>query len=308
MYTRNNSVIGLTLLVIIVVVTLSACVQEVERLAVIESAVVVDSVASEDGVMIYYDVQGEGDRTLVLVHGWSCDRLYWDGQVSNLAPDFRVVAIDLGGHGQSGLGRDAWTMSAFGADVAAVVTKLDLNDIILVGHSMGGPVCIEAARRLPGKVTAIIGIDNFQSFASDLTQEQVDGFVANFMPDFEAATTYFVGAMFPEGSDTALVGRIARDMASAPREVGISAIGYTVGYDYRSALADMRRPIRTISSDKHPTNVELNKQIAASFEVRLIPGSGHFPQFETPDNFNRLLHETISEFWPGVKIPPTETN
>ncbi|MCD6249295.1 MAG: alpha/beta hydrolase [candidate division Zixibacteria bacterium] len=308
MYTRNKSVIGIILLVVILVVALSACVQKVEKPAVIESAVVVDSVASEDGVMIYYDVQGEGDRTLVFVHGWSCDRSYWDGQVSNLAPDFRVVTIDLGGHGQSGLGRDAWTMSAFGADVAAVVTKLDLHDIILIGHSMGGPVCIEAVRRLPGKVTAIVGVDNFQSFASNLTPEQVDGFVANFMPDFETTTVQFVNAMFPEGTDTALVGRISRDMASAPREVGISAIAYTVSYDYKSALADMRRPIRTISSDKHPTNVELNKQIAASFEVRLIPGSSHFPQLENPDNFNRLLRETISEFWPGTEVPPTETN
>ena len=308
MYTRNYSVIGLTVIVITLIAVLSACVQEVKKPNIIESAVVVDSVASEDGVMIYYDVQGEGDRTLVLVHGWSCDRSYWDSQVSNLAPDFRVVTIDLGGHGQSGLGRDSWTMSAFGADVAAVVTKLDLHDIILVGHSMAGAVSIEAVRRLPGKVTAIVGVDNFQSFASNLTPEQVDGFVANFMPNFETTTVQFVNAMFPEDTDSALVGRISRDMASAPPEVGINAMGHYLAYNYRSALADMCRPIRTISSDKHPTNVELNKQIAASFEVRLIPGSGHFPQFENPDNFNRLLRETISEFWPGIKTPPTETN
>ena len=307
MYTRNKSVIGLVLLVVVLVAALTACIQEVEQPVVVETAVITDSVASEDGVMIYYDVQGEGDRNLVLVHGWSCDRSYWDGQMENLAPDFRVVTIDLGGHGQSGLGRDSWTMPAFGADVAAVVTKLDLSDIILVGHSMAGVVSIEAARRLPGKVTAIVGIDNFQSFTSDLTQEQVDGFVAGFMPDFKAATAQFVMTMFPEGADSALVARIANDMASAPPEVGINAMVHYLTYDKGSALTDMRRPIRTISSDKHPTDVEANRQIAASFEVRLIPDSGHFPQFENPDNFNRLLRETISEFWPETEVPPAET-
>ena len=307
MYTRNNSAIGLVLLVIIVVAAFTACIQEVEQDAVSETAVITDRVTSEDGVMIHYDVQGEGDRTLVLVHGWSCDRSYWDVQAENLAADFRVVTVDLGGHGESRLGRDNWTMPAFGADVAAVVTKLELSDVILVGHSMGGPVCIEATLRMPTRITAIVGIDNFQTFVSNLTPEQVDGFVANFMPDFAGATSKFVHAMFPEGTDTALVGRISRDMASAPPEVAISAIGHTLGYNYVAAMGEMRSPIRTISSDKYPTDVAFNQQIAESFEVRLIPGSGHFPQLENPDNFNRLLRETISEFWPETVVPAAET-
>ena len=102
--------------------------------------------------MIHYDVHGQGDRALVFVHCWSCDtRTYWQNQVDEFAKDFRVVTVDLGGHGQSGMNRKEWTMAAFGADVAAVVNKLDLKNIVLVGHSMGGPVCLEAARRLQGR-------------------------------------------------------------------------------------------------------------------------------------------------------------
>jgi len=285
-------------IILVTAFALNACHKEVEKLATAEPTVIVDSVPSEDGLMIYYDVHGQGDRALVFVHCWSCDRTYWQNQVDEFAKNYRVVTVDLGGHGQSGPNRKVWTIAAFGADVAAVAKKLDLKSIVLIGHSMGGPVCIEAARRLPGRVVAIIGVDNFQSFGETLTKEQVDGWVAGFSPDFATATDPFVRSMFPAGTDSSLVNRIASDMASAPPDVAISAITETLLYDYRAALEEVRVPIRTISSDKHATDVKGNAAIAASFAIKLMPGRGHFLQLEDPGTFNRLLHETLAEFWP----------
>jgi len=281
-------------------VTFTACQKEAQAPATTVAPAVVDSVASEDGVMIYYDVRGTGDKTLLFIHGWSCDRSYWDAQVEEFAKGYRVVTIDLGGHGQSGMARETWTMPAFGADVAAVVEKLDLSNIVMVGHSMGGAVIIEAARRLPGRVVALVGVDNFQDFSQSFTQEQINIFLAAFQADFTGTTDKFVRGMFPEGSDSVLVERIATDMTAAPPEVGVSAIAQTIGYDYRSALAEVRLPLRTISSDKYPTDVEGNQAIAESFEVRLMPGTGHFLHIEDPATFNRLLSETLSEFWPAA--------
>lgn len=286
--------------VLFAAVTFTACRKEAQAPATTVATVVVDSVASEDGLMIYYDVRGTGDKTLLFIHGWCCDRSYWDAQVEEFAKSCRVVTIDLGGHGQSGLERETWTMPAFGADVAAVVEKLDLSNIIMVGHSMGGAVVIEATRCLSGRVVALVGVDNFQDLGRAFTPEQIDGFVAAFQSDFAGTTDQFVRGMFSEGTDSALVNRISRDMASAPSEVGINAIGHTIGYDYRSALAEVRLPIRTISSDKYPTDVEGNRVIAESFEIRLIPGTGHFLHMEDPVTFNRLLSETLSEFWPAA--------
>jgi pimeloyl-ACP methyl ester carboxylesterase len=277
---------------------LSACQKKAEKLATAEPTVIVDSVPSEDGVMIHYDVHGQGDRALVFVHCWSCDRTYWQNQVDEFAKDYRVVTVDLGGHGQSGMSRKVWTMATFGADVAAVVNKLDLKSVVLIGHSMGGPVCIEAARRLQGRVVTIVGVDNFQNFGDKLTKEEVDAWVAHLQPDFTPTVDFFVRSMFPAGADSSLVSRIAADMASAPPDVAISAITETLLYDYRAALAEVRVPIRTISSDKHATDAKANAEIAASFAMKVMPGRGHFLQLEDPATFNRLLHETLAEFWP----------
>ena len=265
---KNTIELLVTLLVLFALATFVSCQKEAQAPATSNSAVVVDSVASEDGLMVYYDVRGSGEKTIVFVHGWCCDRTYWKNQVEEFAKKYRVVTIDLGGHGQSGLEREVWTMAAFGTDVAAVVEKLDLNDIILVGHSMGGPVIIEAARRLPGRIVALIGVDNFHVLGQGNSQQQVENFVARFRPDFATATDQFVRGMIPEETDSNLVNWITRDMASAPPEVALSAIGQTIAYDYHSPLAEIRLPIRTISSDRYPTDVEGNRAIAASFEDR----------------------------------------
>jgi pimeloyl-ACP methyl ester carboxylesterase len=285
----------------IVALVMAAALWSCQKAEVYDAAAkapVIDSVTSEDGVTIYYDVQGSGDKALVFVHCWSCDRSYWQVQRTAFSNEYKVVTIDLGGHGQSGLERETWTMPLFGADVAAVVEKLDLNNVILVGHSMGGPVIIEAARRLPGRVVALVGVDTFNNLEWHFTAEQVAQFIAGFEPDFAAATDQFVRGLFPPTADTALVWQVASDISSAPAEVGISAISEAITYDYPSALKDMRLPIRCISSDMNPINVEGNKQLAQSFEVRLMPGRGHFLHAEDPLEFNRLLRETIAEFWP----------
>mgnify|MGYP001597132606 CR=1 FL=1 len=72
-----------------------------------------------------------------------------------------MVRIDLAGHGESGRERKDSTIAAFGGDVAAVVEKLGLKKVILIGHSMGGPASVEAARRLGDRVTGVVGVDSF---------------------------------------------------------------------------------------------------------------------------------------------------
>ena len=98
----SEIVVAGALLALVVHFTLS-CQNQAEAPASNVAAMVVDSVASEDGVVIYYDVRGSGERTLVFVHCWSCDRSYWQRQVEEFTDVYRVVTIDLAGHGQSGL-------------------------------------------------------------------------------------------------------------------------------------------------------------------------------------------------------------
>jgi len=130
-----------------------------------------DFASSPDSIRIAYDVRGDGIPALIFVHGWSCDRSYWKNQVVSFSKNFKVVTVDLAGHGESGLGRKSWTIEAFGSDVVAVVKKLGLKRVMLIGHSMGGDVIAETARQLPGIVVGLIMIDTYKKLGPGRTPE-----------------------------------------------------------------------------------------------------------------------------------------
>jgi pimeloyl-ACP methyl ester carboxylesterase len=112
-----------------------------------------------DGVRIHYETAGSGRPALVLVHCWTCDGSFWKDQVERFARGRQVVTLDLAGHGRSGRTRKSYTMQAFGQDVKAVADALKLDRIVLVGHSMGGPVILEAARALGDRVVGLVPVD-----------------------------------------------------------------------------------------------------------------------------------------------------
>src|SRR5688572_26047675 len=96
-----------------------------------------------DGVDMSYLVAGSGDPALVFVHCGNCRKEIWTETLDAFSPDYRVVAMDLPGHGRSGANRKEWSLPALGADVAALVEHLKLTNVILVGNSLGGPVSME---------------------------------------------------------------------------------------------------------------------------------------------------------------------
>ena len=266
------------------------------------------SVVSADGVPVRYAVHGDGLPAIVFVHGWSCDRRYWHRQVGHFAARFTVVTVDLAGHGESGTGRRSYTMPAFGADVAAVVTGLDLPEVVLVGHSMGGDVVVEAARLLGVRVRGLVWVDVYSSLedsgpdpADDAADEAADdaaiaAFMAPFRADFAAATRAFVRRIAGADTDPDLVDRIADDMAAAPPHIALDAMRHSVGNE-RAAIAGLRHaavPAVAINPASPPTDVDSLSRHGVATKVR--PAVGHFLMLQDPAGFNTLLDEVIEDF------------
>ncbi len=297
--------IGLILILALTGSLLISCQQKAETDPV-ATGPVVDSVVSADGVMIHYEVCGKGEPALVFVHGWSCDRSYWKNQVDEFDETYRVMTVDLGGHGGSGLEREDWTLPAFGADVAAVVNRLNPDKVVLIGHSMAGAVNMEAAKLLTGRVVGIIGVDTYQEFSPGVPSEQSAEIIGPFRNDFVSAMNGFVRGMFKDNSDSALVDWVADDMSAAPPEVAISALEFYFNSNTLEMLNEASVPICAINSDLWPTDLETNQENAGSFNLKLMPGVGHFVMQEDPITINRLLHETLNELT-GKSAAPNET-
>jgi pimeloyl-ACP methyl ester carboxylesterase len=253
------------------------------------------TINSFDNIPIAYQKTGSGETVLVFVHCWSCDKSYWAGTIDYLSKNYKVYAIDLAGHGESGLGRTEWTIENYAKDVKAVVDKEGLDKVILIGHSMGGSVVLTVAQLLGDKVRALITVDTFQDIEEKLTQEQMDGFYKMFEEDFTGTTKEFVKGLFAENADSILVMKIADDMSSAPPDVALASFKSLFQFDEASIFDKINIPVRFINSDKFPTNVEAAKRHIKDFDVKIIKGVGHFPMFEKPEEFNKLLEETIIE-------------
>lgn len=260
------------------------------------------TVPAPDGVKIAATVHSLGQPTVVLVHGWMCDQTYWEAQAQALAEHFGVVTIDLAGHGLSGTDRQDWTIPSLGDDVAAVITHLRLEDVVVVGHSMGGRVGLEVARLAPGTILGVIGVDTLQDADRERDPEESELFLAELEQDFIAACDPFVRSMFGDGADEALIDRVAADMCGGPGAIGAALLRDYVAYDLASALQNADVPIRCVNADKWPTNAEANRKYA-DFEATILPGYGHFLMQEAPEELNLALIETVGALSAGDAPP-----
>ncbi|HEY3171796.1 MAG TPA: alpha/beta hydrolase [Thermoanaerobaculia bacterium] len=254
-------------------------------------------VRSSDGVPIHYTVQGRGEPALVFVHCWNCDRHFWDAQMRAFGKTHRVVAIDLAGHGDSGEGRKDWTIEAFGEDVKAVVDKLGLKRVVLVGSSMGGPVALEAARRLGDRVAGIVPVDTMQDVEQKMPPEAIDKFFQQMKADYKGETTTFITQnLFAPSTPPAVRKRVLARATSVSPERSLAMLSAAMRYDPVAALAEIHVPIRAINSDKYPTNLEANRRHIPQFDAAIMKVAGHYLMLEDPEQFNRLLAEILREF------------
>lgn len=255
------------------------------------------SVSSADGVPIVFEVAGAGETTLVLIHGWACDRTYWRSQVDSFARDYRVVTLDLAGHGGSGTGRAAWSIANFGQDVAAVVARLEAGRVVLVGHSLGGPVALEAGLLLGHRVAAVIGAEAFFDFWTDTSVIRA---FTELRGDFAVRTRALVRqAMFTAASPPGLADSVADAMAAAAPEIAMPALDGLVEWA-------QTRAVTAVPALMVPAGLIMaagGRQATAGFQrlrgdrpdlgVEEIPGVGHFLMLESPAAFNERLRAML---------------
>lgn len=253
------------------------------------------TVVASDGVEIAYTIRGQGEPALVFIHGWLCDQSFWSEQVEVFAAGHTVVTLDLAGVGGSGAERSEWTLEAFGGDVHAVLEDLGLDSVILIGHSMGGPVALEAARLLPDAVVGIVGVDTFHNAERQMDPKQLEGYLKAYEADFVGTCERFVRSMSLPESDAALVTRTIDAMCSAPPEIAIAQLREFSTYDMTLAMRRVTAPIRSVNAAMYPTQVESNRQYAPTFDAKLMDGVGHFLMMERPREFNELLAAWVAD-------------
>jgi len=249
---------------------------------------------AEDGVSIVYSAAGAGDPALVFIHGGLADRTFWEGQLREFAGLHRVVALDLPGHGESGLNRKKWGIPEFGADVKAVIEAEKLKNVIIFGNSLGGPVAIEAALLLPDRVLGVVGVDTFQVLNTRITPEEAKQRAELFQHDFAGALKQMVKMLFHEDADPALIAEAESRMSGTVPEAAHAMLLSFAGYDVGAAARRLTMPLRAINGDLYPTDMEGNRKVKADFDAVIMKHMGHYPMLERPKEFNNRVTEVVA--------------
>ena len=250
---------------------------------------------SSDGVDIVYFEKGKGNQTLVFIHGYSCNSNYWWAQLDYFSKNYKVISVDLGGHGESSQTRENYNMGQFGQDVVAAMNSSNIKEAILIGHSMGGPVAVEAAVILEDRAKAIIGIDTLHDVAKEPASTFVKLMVGTmFRFSQESATEKATAGFFIESSNTELSAWIKEGSRKAPVDASRGSLQSLLGMNYPDQLRKIDIPIKLLNSRYfRDTNVEANLQQYKNLNIEFMEDVGHFIMMERPTEFNQWLKQEL---------------
>jgi len=251
---------------------------------------------------ISYHVYGEGERVLLFIHGWCINGSYWKNQVDAFQDRYRVITVDLAGHGDSKVNRTDWSFDRYADDIVDIVKFLDLKNVVLIGHSMAGSIITRVANKEPDRIAGVIGVDNFKDLSAPLDSNQLsqtEQLMDLLRKDYRnTAVEISRATLFSPTTDSSVVARVLNDVANANSQASIASIESVMNeYQYeRKFLKGLKIPLYLINSDVSPTNVDsLERYCGDSVIVKLVAGTGHYPMIEKPAEFNNRLHEILNE-------------
>ncbi|PWT99550.1 MAG: hypothetical protein C5B52_10515 [Bacteroidetes bacterium] len=262
---------------------------------------------NNNGVEIAYNKKGTGDTAIVFIHGACINKEYWKSQVDYFSKRYTTVALDLGGHGHSGHNRDSWTIEDYANDVMATIRDLNLNKVILVGHSMGGEIILQVANTIPDKIIGLVGIDNIKDVITSYNPKQkkeIAHFIQELKIHYDSIVPVFIKqSLFPPNyNDTASMNRVINDVQLMDSYIAIQTFTSLTNFSLKDAglLSNLKVPLHLIVSDYSPMNeANVKKYCKAGLFVKTIHGTGHYPMIEKPKEFNEALDQTLQEISSG---------
>lgn len=258
-----------------------------------------------DDAQINVRVDGDGDETIVLIHGFPLAHEIWDAQVAALASAFRVVRPDLRGMGGSSVPDGPYLMETLAGDIAAVLDSLGVERATLVGHSLGGYVALAFARMYLERIArlALVAsrIDADAPERAAWRRERADDLERT--RENAGLVEEMLGASFAPGTRERAPELYARTAELArrndPRGLAAMLRGMALRDSAEDIVPDLALPVLILAGALDPSvPLETARASAAAFpaaRLALAPQSGHLPMLEEPEVVTAELRRLMSE-------------
>ncbi|WP_280251161.1 alpha/beta fold hydrolase [Nocardia abscessus] len=262
-----------------------------------------------DGVPMYYEDHGTG-RPVVLVHGWTMNSTFWAQNVPALAAGNRVINLDLRGHGASGKTDDGHNLAQYARDIRSLLDHLSLDDVCLVGWSMGTAVILAYIQQFDcERLHSVVFVDQSPRFldAPGWDFPLQGGYSQSDLAVFVQAVKYarpsvikpFIAACFADTPPPEVIDAVYAETAQTPTGAAC-AVWYDMAFaDFRPVLPEVTVPALLIYGAQSkifpgPLDEWLAAQLPNAKAVR-FEHSGHAPFSEEPERFNEALAEFLRD-------------
>jgi pimeloyl-[acyl-carrier protein] methyl ester esterase len=262
---------------------------------------------SSEGARIYYEEAGAGPPLLFL-HGWSVSGGVWRFQAEELAPAYRVITMDLRGHGRSTGASAAITMEDFARDVTGLFDRLDLAHATLVGWSMGAQVALAAYGAIRSRLVALVLVGGTPLFTASadyphgLPPVEAKGMGVRLKRDFHRTMGEFFRGMFaPAELSREQENRIAREIVMGGKlpepEAALRSLETLATADLRAILPSVDLPVLLVHGSGDticlPAASRFMAERLPNASLRILEGLGHAPFLSRPAEFNAILGDFL---------------
>ncbi|MEV7440733.1 alpha/beta fold hydrolase [Streptomyces sp. NPDC091204] len=254
--------------------------------------------------LVFEDLGPRAGAPVILIHGHPFNRTMWAPQTAALtAAGYRVITPDLRGYGESPVVPGKAVLADLADDLASLLARLGIEQVVVGGVSMGGQIAMELRLRHPGVVRALVLSDTspvpetdegaklrretaerliaegMRPYAEEVMDKMLAPYNVTGMPEAAARVSAMMCATDPQGAAAALRGRAERP-------------------DYRPVLAGTAEPcLVLVGADDVYTPVaeaEALHALLPNAVLTVIEGAGHLPGVEQPEAFNRALLEFLA--------------
>ena len=251
-----------------------------------------------DGVRLRYTDRGEGERTIVLVHGWKGSHRLWDPATMRLARNFRVVAFDNRGMGESDKPSGPYDFDVLADDLEFVLGELGVEDATLVGWSMGCSISLQYLSRGGTRASKLVLINGpivlraSDDFPFGVPSDQLDGYLDGLAAEWPQAELDFVRESMkdPDGAFSQLSFQVAMQ---TPLEMAMRIVRAQTELDHRAALADLDIPVLAIYGGLDPYYPEALAEWIADTARRgrheIFENSAHAAHHDEADRFAAVV-------------------
>ena len=250
-------------------------------------------------VPLHYQLKGQGDSTLLFIHGWNLDLSYWQQQVVDFSSSYRVVLVDLAGCGASGKKRVNWTVESFARDITRIIQKERLKNVVLVAHSMGGEIALDVAATNPQTVIGIVGVDNLKNVGMTIQEGDEKG-IQTYSQELMVNYPKMAEAMAREmivSKDSTIVHRIVQSYRQADPKIAVPTLLnlYPKAAQAKDKLRQLPFMMKFIMCTNTPYDeAALKTYCQQGCRIVKLDSSGHFPMIERPQAFNQALHQLLA--------------